>query len=101
MAATIGLFILSLIGVFVLLMSLRKDDVELGLVTIETSPPGATVYVDGENVGAAPARVGVPKHGAFTVLVDLDGYEAPAEKSFQLDGKEALRLPTIVLTRKE
>ncbi len=46
-----------------------------GTIYVETSPPGAVVYVNGENKGHAPATVTGLWPGSYTVTAELAGYE--------------------------
>jgi serine/threonine protein kinase len=98
MAAIIGLFVLSAAGLVIIFTSFGP--VEYGVVTVTTDPPSARVFIDGEDIGEAPAQASVPRDQEFTVLVSLKGWQAPPEKTFKLEGK-LLQLPTIVLEKAE
>ena len=47
-----------------------------GALSITTSPPGATVYIDGEVKGVTPATVPGLSEGKHTVLLVLAGYNS-------------------------
>ncbi|HEY5927866.1 MAG TPA: TonB-dependent receptor [Kofleriaceae bacterium] len=50
---------------------------KVAVVTVETTPPGATVYLERKDlgsVGTSPAQLGL-KPGSYTVIVELAGYE--------------------------
>src|SRR5690606_6569817 len=47
---------------------------EQRVVTIDSSPPGAWVELDGQRVGRTPVQVTVPTDHATSVLVDLPGH---------------------------
>jgi len=44
-----------------------------GMLTINTTPPGARVMLGAENLGASPVRTTVA-YGAHTITVEMDGY---------------------------
>jgi hypothetical protein len=47
---------------------------EYGALSITTSPPGATVYIDGEIKGVTPATIPGIAAGRHSVLLNLTGY---------------------------
>jgi hypothetical protein len=47
---------------------------ESGALSITTSPPGATVYIDGEMKGVTPATIPGLAAGKHSVLLNLTGY---------------------------
>ena len=50
---------------------------KVAVIKVETSPPGATVYVDRKDlgsIGTSPARLGL-KAGTYKLVVELAGYE--------------------------
>jgi outer membrane receptor protein involved in Fe transport len=50
---------------------------KVAVITVETNPPGATVYLDRKDlgsVGTSPAQLGL-KPGSYTVIAELAGYE--------------------------
>jgi len=47
---------------------------EYGSLSITTSPPGATVYIDGEVKGVTPATIPGLSAGKHSVLLNLTGY---------------------------
>jgi PEGA domain-containing protein len=44
-------------------------------ITVSSSPPGASVYVNGENVGTTPLRTKVPRREELLVEVRKPGYQ--------------------------
>src|SRR5437762_2645303 len=49
----------------------------VAVIAVETTPPGATVFIDRKDlgsVGTTPSRLGLPA-GSYTILVELPGYE--------------------------
>lgn len=55
---------------------------KVGVIIVETSPPGATVYLDRKDlgsIGSSPAQLGL-KPGSYTLIAELPGYE-PASQS--------------------
>ena len=49
---------------------------EQRVVTIESSPPGAQVEVDGKRVGRTPYEITVPNNRRTAVVVDLAGHKS-------------------------
>ena len=49
-----------------------------GTLSVETRPPGATVFVDGRAVGATPTRVSALAAGQHAVRIELTGYRTVA-----------------------
>jgi hypothetical protein len=47
-----------------------------GRISIATQPPGATIYVDGQASGKAPAEIEGLGPGRYFVRAELDGYRA-------------------------
>src|SRR5205085_4017228 len=47
---------------------------------IVSDPPGATVFVNGENVGLSPASVPFTYYGKYDITCVRDGYETTTEK---------------------
>jgi PEGA domain len=56
-------------------------------VFFETWPPGATIFLDGENVGTTPFTYYTNRKGTFDVLVRQDGYEKYEAKVTILEGR--------------
>jgi hypothetical protein len=56
-------------------------------VFFESYPPGATVFLDGENVGTTPFTHYTNRKGTFDVLVRQDGYEKYEAKVTILQGR--------------
>ncbi len=64
---------------------LKRLSPQLALLRVETTPPGATVYVDRRDLGGrgqTPVTLALPAGGVF-VLVDLAGYK-PAQTTTAL-----------------
>jgi TonB family protein len=57
--------------------------VTAGVMHVETSPPGATIFLDGESKGAAPVDVTGVALGAHQVRAELIGYD-PKTESIEL-----------------
>ena len=56
-------------------------------VFFETYPPGATIFLDGENVGTTPFTYYTNRRGTFDVLARQDGYEKYEAKVTILEGR--------------
>ncbi len=71
----------------------------VGVIRIETVPPGAVVNLNGETKGASPMELTGLGFGTYEVKVDLKGYEsrtqtvAVTEQAPQADVKVALTRP--------
>jgi serine/threonine-protein kinase len=100
LTATVGLVALSLVGVGLIVYGFGSGP-EYGLVVVKTEPLGASVFIDGEDVGPSPAQASVPKKRNFTMLVALKGYTAPALKTLSLEDKELVELPAVVLVKQD
>src|SRR5436189_2326362 len=48
---------------------------------IVSDPPGATVFVNGENVGPSPASVPLTYYGTYDVTLVRDGFETQTRKA--------------------
>ncbi len=63
----------------------------VGVLKVETNPPGASIYVDRKDLGArgeSPRSLGVPA-GTVRVIIERDGYEPAILESVTLEqGKE-------------
>ena len=44
-------------------------------IGVQSDPPGATVYLDGEAVGKTPTELEVGRDGAHTVYLKREGYK--------------------------
>jgi len=56
--------------------ALARIGARVAVMTIETSPPGATIFLDRRDlgsVGTSPAQLGL-KAGSYTVIAELPGY---------------------------
>ena len=101
LVATLGLFVLSLVGLIVIFVALGGSAPEYGVVIVKTEPPGAKVFIDGEDVGTSPAQASVPKDRELSMLVTLSGYDTPAEKVFTLEDKDLVELPAVILVKQD
>src|ERR1041384_2515690 len=57
--------------------ALARIAAKVAVISVETSPPGATVYLDRRelgSVGTAPSPLGLA-NGSYTVIAELAGYE--------------------------
>jgi len=45
------------------------------LITVQSDPPGAIVWLNGEEVGATPVTTSFTWYGAYDVVIRKDGYE--------------------------
>ena len=57
--------------------ALARIGPRVAVISVETTPPGATVFLDRRDlgsVGSTPAQLGL-KAGTYTILVELEGYE--------------------------
>ena len=45
------------------------------LITVTTDPPGAIVWLNGEEVGATPVTTSFTWYGTYDVVIRKDGYE--------------------------
>jgi hypothetical protein len=53
-----------------------------GVVTLRSTPPGASFTVDGAPVGRAPARAPVNAFTTITVRANLDGYQPWSDRVY-------------------
>ena len=56
-------------------------------VYFETYPPGATIFLDGENVGTSPFIYATNRKGTFNVVAWKSGYQEYEAKVIILEGK--------------
>ena len=100
LAATLVLSALSVAGVLVIFWAWSNSGVaEYGVVLVKTEPAGATVFIDGEDVGTSPVQAGVARNRDFSIEVMLPGYQTPAPNIFSLQKKELLELSPIILRK--
>ncbi len=67
-----------------------------GAISVRSEPPGARIYVDGVDRGAAPSTIMGLEPGVRSVALTLDGYvPASREVSVEENEKAALRLDLI------
>ena len=76
----------------------------VAVISIETTPPGATVFLDRRDlgsVGSTPAQLGL-KAGTYTIIVELEGYEPQSfEKTTVGVGEvKALKVDLVLITGK-
>jgi outer membrane receptor for ferrienterochelin and colicins len=67
-------------------MALARIAPKVGVMAIETTPPGATVFLDRKDlgsVGTSPAQLGL-KAGTYDVLVELAGHEPASVSAIKL-----------------
>jgi outer membrane receptor protein involved in Fe transport len=76
----------------------------VAVIKVETTPPGATVYIDRKDLGSrgrSPRPLGVPE-GKYQVLVELEGYEpavvGPIEAKLGAETRVPITLKRIVGT---
>jgi outer membrane receptor protein involved in Fe transport len=76
----------------------------VAVIKVETTPPGATVYIDRKDLGSrgrSPRPLGVPE-GKYQVLVELEGYEpasvGPIEAKLGSETRVPITLKRIVGT---
>ena len=72
----------------------------VAVIKVETTPPGATVYIDRKDLGSrgrSPRPLGVPE-GKYQVLVELEGYESAIVGPIEAKLGSEARVP-IVLKR--
>jgi len=63
-----------LIGLTILFLLCLNGCVER-LITVKTEPPGAILWLNGEEVGATPVTTSFTWYGAYDVVIRKDGYE--------------------------
>ncbi len=68
-----------------------------GLLSARSTPPGARVYLDGKDVGVAPAEFGRIAPGVHAVAFELDGYEIYGTRLRVLPGEMATAEATLRL----
>ena len=73
----LGMGILVLTGVicFIAVFSYNYLKPKYGSLVVKTTPPGATILVDGKQRGASPVALGELKSGGHQVKAIKDGYE--------------------------
>jgi outer membrane receptor for ferrienterochelin and colicins len=67
----------------------------VAVIKVETTPPGATVYIDRKDLGSrgrSPRPLGVPE-GKYRVLVELEGYEPAAVGPIEAQLGRETRVP--------
>jgi hypothetical protein len=72
-------------------------------LTIQSTPPGARVWVNGEARGVTPVAVPFTHYGTFEVRLEKNGYEAHAEEvrvPTRIDGYPVIDLPFELLVRR-
>ncbi|MFN0247049.1 MAG: TonB-dependent receptor domain-containing protein [Kofleriaceae bacterium] len=64
---------------------------KVGVINVETSPSGATVFLDRKDlgsIGSSPAQLGL-KPGTYTVVAELEGYEPQTQSGIAIAIGEA------------
>ncbi len=74
----LGLGALLLVGVIFVLLYLSKTSAS-GKLMVDSTPPGAQVYINGEYRGNTPLPYTELKPGVYRLRVQLDGYESKEE----------------------
>jgi len=72
----------------------------VAVIKVETTPPGATVYIDRKDLGSrgrSPRPLGVPE-GKYQIIVELEGYEPATMGPIEAKLGTETRVP-ITLTR--
>jgi hypothetical protein len=62
-------------GALLMLLALGMTGCVERRMLIVSDPPGATAYVNGENVGLTPASVPYTYYGKYDVMLVRDGYQ--------------------------
>lgn len=52
----------------------------LGEITVDVSPPGATVTINGEEIGTAPVKNHIVTEGKYKIRISMNGYSPFTEK---------------------
>jgi len=76
----------------------------VAVISVDTTPPGATVFIDRRDlgsVGTTPAQLGL-KAGSYTIIIELEGYEPQSiEKTAVAVGEtKALKVELVRITGK-
>ena len=84
--------------------ALARIGPRVAVISVETTPPGATVFLDRRDlgsVGSTPAQLGL-KAGTYTIIVELEGYEPQTfEKSPVAVGEtKPLKVDLVLITGK-
>jgi hypothetical protein len=70
-------------------------------IRLSTSPPGATVRVDGEPAGRTPLRIALPDAGSRTISLKLDGYQSETVRIERGSGDRHVELRRREATRQQ
>src|ERR1041384_1099829 len=74
--------------------ALARISSRVAVIAVETTPPGATVYLDRRDlgsVGTSPSQLGL-KAGSYTVIAELPGYEPATVSAVQVATGQVERL---------
>ena len=71
----IGILVLTGLICFVAVFSYLYLKPKYGGLVVKTTPPGATIVVDGKQRGASPITLGDLKSGGHQIKAVKDGYE--------------------------
>ncbi len=74
----------------------RPVAIETGSLKITSSPPGATVYLNGEERGATPYTEDHLSQDVYTVLLQMKGYEKWEEKNVSIRAGEEHSLNAVL-----
>jgi outer membrane receptor for ferrienterochelin and colicins len=84
--------------------AIQRVSPNVAVIKVETTPPGATVYIDRKDLGSrgrSPRPLGLPE-GKYQVIVELDGYESavvgPVEAKLGAETRVPIALKRIVGT---
>lgn len=96
-------------GLLVLVLLLRPVGCVQRSLTVETDPPGATIWVNSEEMGKTPFTMPFTWYGTYEFRMELEGYEtvvvkedlnAPAYQIFPLDLMTDVFLPGTLYDKK-
>ncbi len=84
--------------------ALARIGPRVAVISVDTTPPGATVFIDRRDlgsVGTTPAQLGL-KAGTYTIIIELEGYEPQSlEKTAVAVGEtKALKVDLVRITGK-
>jgi outer membrane receptor for ferrienterochelin and colicins len=74
--------------------ALARISARVAVIAVETTPPGATVFLDRRDlgsVGTSPSQLGL-KAGTYTIIAELPGYEQMTQTGVQVSTGEVEHL---------
>lgn len=80
--------------------ALNRIAPKVAVILVDTTPPGATVFIDRKDlgsVGSSPAQLGL-KAGSYTIIAELAGYEAATQTGVEVGVGESQKV-TLELKR--